>query len=368
MSIKYNKIIYKFLSTHFLKIFGIVFFSISILIALFAIINKGSNFLNKGIPYTVVLQFAIQDIFTAINLILPLSILISTIILFYKLSKTNELIILRSVGLSVWQFISPIIIICFFIGMINLIIFNPLNVIIKRHTTKVSYKYKITNINPLSFSQNGLWLKEKSEKTQAFINVEYLKKENSELFGKNILIFTTDLDNKFLKKIEAETGVLVNNILTLNNVRETDNKFKSISVPEYKYTTNLTIEKIENTSNTPDSFLFWDLPAFIDFFERAGFSAKKYISYLYILIFAPIIYISMVFVATLFSISNKRNQLYIIIKLFLGIVLGFILFFIEQVFIALGISGRIPVLLSIIGIPITSILFCINLLLHSEDG
>ncbi len=370
MKTNYIKIIYRFISIHFLSAFSIVFTAISCIISLFSFLDRGRIYSKHEINVSgsIMMQLALQDILNAINLVLPLSILIASIITFHKLSKSSELIVIRSVGISIFKIIRPIIFICISIGILNMTILSPLSTMYGRYIDKLKYKEKITTNNPFSFTKNGLWIKERSKDKQSFINVEYIQKIDNELHGNNIIIFTSNLNNIFQKKIHAETGILKSNILILNNVKSINSRLQVNKAKIYEYSTNLTIDKIENASNLPTEFSFWQLPSFISFFEKAGFSVRKYKSYYYTLLFLPLSLIAMLFIGLIFSISTKRNQIYVIIRLFSGIITGFSVFFLDQVIHAFGVSGRFPILFSVISIPTIAILICINILLHLEEG
>ncbi|MBR1544650.1 MAG: LptF/LptG family permease [Alphaproteobacteria bacterium] len=347
-----------------------VFFCISGIIALFSIINNTKNFATKAInvPFSVTSQFAMLDVFYTLNTTLPLSVLLAGILTFWRLSRTSELTVIRSIGLSVWQFIAPILGVCIFIGCLNMMVLSPINSALQQHMQKLSYKYEVSHSNPLLFSQHGLWLKEKSDFTQSFINAGYIKKENSSLFGKNLVIYVTDLNNNFLKRIEAESATINNKNIFLNNVKIVNPKLITETFESYDYPTSLTIDKIEENSSAPETFSFWELPGFISFFEEAGFSARKHRSYFYTLLFMPLSLCAMLLISSIFSISPKRNQSNLVLKLSGGVLAGFGIFFLDQVIHAMGASGKLPLLISSISIPFIAILFCITVLLYHEDG
>ena len=370
MKIKKYNILYKFLAIHFLKSFSLVFFCIAGIIALFSIIDNTKSFANKAkdIPIGITIQYALLDISYTLTTVLPLSVLLAGILTFWKLSRTSELTVIRSIGISVWQFLAPVLAMCIAIGLLNMAVLSPIGSALQKRISKLSYKYEISNSNPMLFSQNGLWLKEKSDLTQSFIYAEYIKKEGQELNAKNLTIFVTDLKNNFLKRIEARSAILKNHKLILNNVKMIDPQLVIDEFDIYDYPTLLTIDKIEENSSEPESFSFWELPGFIRFFEKSGFSARKHLSYFYTLLFLPLTLCAMLFISSIFSISPKRNQANLVFKLTGGILIGFGAFFMDQIVRAIGTSGRIPIFIANITIPVVTIMLCITILLYQEDG
>lgn len=370
MPIKKYNILYRFLSVHFLKSFGLVFFCISGIIALFSIINNTKSFASKSVnvPFSVTAQFALLDVFYTLNTTLPLSVLLAGILTFWKLSRSSELTVIRSIGLSVWQFITPILGVCIAIGLLNMSVLSPINSALQKRISKLSYKYEVSHSNPMLFSQQGLWLKEKSDFTQSFINVEYIKKNGASLNGKNIVIFITDLNNNFLRRIEAKNATLNNKNLSLEDVKMINPQLLIENFKTYDYPTSLTVDKIEENSSAPETFSFWDLPGFISFFEESGFSARKHKSYFYTLLFMPLTLCAMLFISAIFSISPKRNQANLVLKLSGGVLVGFGMFFVEQIVRAMGASGRLPLFISSVSVPFIATLICITVLLYHEDG
>jgi lipopolysaccharide export LptBFGC system permease protein LptF len=76
----------------------------------------------------------------------------------------------------------------------------------------------------------------------------------------------------------------------------------------------------------------------------------------------------MLFISSIFSISPKRNQANLVFKLTGGILIGFGAFFMDQIVRAIGTSGRIPIFIANITIPVVTIMLCITILLYQEDG
>ena len=76
----------------------------------------------------------------------------------------------------------------------------------------------------------------------------------------------------------------------------------------------------------------------------------------------------MLFVSVLFSISPKRNQANLVLKLSGGVLVGFGVFFLDQIVRAMGTSGRFPLFVSTIMISVITVLTCVTILLYKEDG
>jgi lipopolysaccharide export system permease protein len=370
MKIQKCHIIVKFLAKNFLGSFSLVFCAVSGIIVLFSMISNTQSGAGRAVkvPLRIYFEFAVLDVFNTLSTTLPLCVLLGGILTFWRLSRTSELTVIRGVGISVWNFLAPILAVCALLGTLNMTVLNPIGAALQRRTQRLSYKYEISRANPMLFSQSGLWLKERSDLTQSFIYAEYIRKDGDVLNAKNLTIFVTDLNSHFLKRIEAASAVLKSKNLGLERVTMVDPRLFEEHFDRYDYPTSLTVDKIEENSSAPETFSFWELPGFIRFFEESGFSARKHRSHFYMLLFMPVMLCAMLFVAAVFAISPKRSQVNLVLKLSGGVLCGFAVFFIDQVVRAMGSGGRTPLFVSSLIVPVIAMMVCSTILLHNEDG
>ncbi len=366
---KQNKkhILYKFIGLHFTKTLLAVAFVLFAITSILCVMKIGRK-IDEPVPTLLLIEFCLRDIFTFMHLLLPASVLIATLITFNNLSKSHELVIIRSIGISIWQMSRPIVIILFCLGIFNAMVLSPLHSKLRQDINKTSYEKKITATNPFEFSQNSLWLKEKINDENIFVKIGFVKKVNNELHGDKITLVKTDSNNNLIEKIEAETGILKDKHFTLQSITSLNKNLEKKSVDKYEYETTFNTEKIETVAQSPFDISFWNLPKFIIFFNNSGFAVKNHLSYFYILLFLPLTLTYMFFIGLLFSISSNRNQVFTTLKLFTGFLVGFSLLFFEQIIHTIGITGSLNLLISVIIVPIIAILFSVNMLLYNEDG
>jgi lipopolysaccharide export system permease protein len=365
-----HKILDRFLIGHFMRAFVMVFGGIAGILFLFSLINTAMGSGSAGrIPLGPLLEIALAGVFGAMEVLLPMSVLIAGTIAFWRLARSSELTIVRSIGLSVWNFLAPMATACALIGVAYMTVLNPISAALNRRVEKLTYKYGMSHSNPMLFSQNGLWLKEmKDGGREGFLYAGSVRRDGDSLDARDIKIFEISGDSRISRRIEAKSGKLSDKNLMLKNVRIVSDDLSETTSATMDYPTQLSIDKIEESSSKPESFSFWSLPSFISFFESAGFSARKHKSYFYSLLFSPLVLVSMLLISAIFSISPKRSQTHLFIKLSGGIAIGFITFFVTQVVRAMGSAGRIPVLLSSVSIPLVAFLVAVTVLLEMEDG
>src|ERR1700689_65220 len=63
--------------------------------------------------------------------IMPFAILFGTMMAFWRLTRSNELVVARAAGLSVWQFIAPPLAVAFGVGVLTITVFNPVALVMQ---------------------------------------------------------------------------------------------------------------------------------------------------------------------------------------------------------------------------------------------
>ena len=111
----------------------------------------------------------------------------------------------------------------------------------------------------------------------------------------------------------------------------------------------------------------WDLPAFIDQLETAGFSARRYAVWFQMELAQPLFLIALVLVGAAFTMKHARlaNTGTSVLA---AVMLGFTLHYIRNFAQVLGENGQIPILLAAWAPPVASLLLALGILLHMEDG
>ncbi|MCP4394122.1 MAG: LptF/LptG family permease [Alphaproteobacteria bacterium] len=368
------KIISLYISKHFLIAFGSVLSGIMGLVLLFDTIELMRRASSKEhIHFTDVAQMAFFKMPQMIHVILPFSVIIGAMITFWKLTKSQELVIVRAVGISAWKFLTPVIIVTFLIGAANITALNPLASTMYLTYERMQDRLDLRHKNPLLFSEQGLWLREvktneKDEKINSVVHAEDLQFEHGKLMLYNVSIIETTMKNVFSSRIHAEKGMLDNGYFMLENAWKMtpgnpSKKIQSMNIP-----TNLTLNKIEEKFASPETLSFWELPAFIKFFEASGFSALTHKLHFASLLISPIFLCAMVLVAAVFTLNPNHRKGGVFSKIVGGVMTSFGLYFFSKLTYALGLSSALPISLAAASPAIISILICATILFHQEDG
>jgi lipopolysaccharide export system permease protein len=125
--------------------------------------------------------------------------------------------------------------------------------------------------------------------------------------------------------------------------------------------------KLHDNFSSPEAIPIWELYDFIKVIKAAGFSGKKHMLYFYNLLVAPFFFVAMVMFAASFSIQFNRYKSSFL-SLEIGVLFGFVMYFIYNMLYSIGINTGIPVILVAVIPTLASLLIGLSLILHLEDG
>ncbi len=355
-----------YISKRFIFWIFFVFLSLSFLFALFdfvELMRRASGKIDANI--NVILQMSISKLPHLIQDIFPFIMLFGSLISFWRLSKTSELIVARAAGFSAWQLLRPALIIAFTLGLIQITAFGPLAASMYKKFEILENQFLKKIDNQLSLSGTGLWLRQGSKDRQEVIHAETALNGGNELQNVTVYLFQNITD--YTGRIDAKSATLNNGYWSLSTVTIAISGEPLKILSSYNIPTSLTGKKIKDSFSSEDTLSFWILPRFIETLEEAGFDASNHKLRFHSLLATPFLFCAMVLIAAAFSIrvNQRRGASFLILG---GIGCGFLLYFFTNVVHALGLSTGIPVWVAA-WIPAgVSVMLGVTALLHTEDG
>lgn len=298
--------------------------------------------------------------------VMPFAILFGTMLAFWRLTRSNELVVARAAGVSVWGFLTPALAVALLIGVVAVTLFNPIASVMQASFEKLDNRILRTAGDPFSLSNAGLWLRQSDAAGgQILIHGEKLPSPNLSL--RNVSLFFLNRRAEFTARVEARSARLDGGFWVIEDGQRFRPDQAPEPVPELRLPTTLTTSKIEESLASPDSMSFWELPGFIHLLEESGFSAQRHRLHFNVLLARPFLFCAMVLVAATFSLRMQRRGGAAML-LVSGVGAGFLLYFVSDIVFALGLSAKIPVLLAAWTPAGVSMIFGVSMLLHLEDG
>ena len=374
MKIVYNRLMNWILTRYtikkFLTIFLTTLFVLTVVVGLFDLIELLRQ-ASKGevAGFFDALTMAILKAPQMMHIILPFVVLLAGLIFCLLFNRSSELIVMRAVGLSVWNIVAPLIVVVVAIGLLDTLVFSPVTAWTARRYERMEERLGFTHSTPLVWSEDGFWLRELTEQGVQILRASQIVQNKQTVSLQNVSVFELDAQGALVRQIEGEQALLSDGVLRIPNsfvldpVAETGSEE---AVQEFK--TDLSLERILEKFDDPQTMSFWRFPKFIHFLKKSGFSAAQHTMYFNELIAFPVFLLSMLLIAVAVTISSGNRQGKVFIKVLSAVGAGFILYFVSRVTNVLGLSGSLPYVLAAWGPSLICIPLCLSLLLHLEDG
>lgn len=355
-----------YLIRNYLFDFIIILFGLLSIIYLFdtvELLRRASNVMH--VPLPLIFSMSFYKLPEVGQMIFPFAILFSAIFTFWKLTKRHELVIVRTAGLSVWQFITPIMLCVFMIGLIQIMLINPLSAMMISKYKTLEGEYLENKTSLISLSDQGLWLRQKNEDGHVILHAEKIKMPDWKL--ENVIVLFFSNQNNFLRRIDApqstlDQGKWVFSFPTINKPKAIPETLDLLSM-----STDLTINDLENSFVAPETISFWKFRSYIKIMERTGFDTTSLKIFFQRLLSQPLLYMAMVLLAAAVSLRPPRLSGTSILVM-MGVLVGFVIFFVSSFMQALGGSQQIPIFLAAWFPAIISFILGVGVLMILEDG
>lgn len=151
-------IIWRYLLSQYLKVTGLCVVAF-IVVLLTMRLEDIAHFASLDPTFHVILLFVLFQIPYILPIVIPIACLISAILLMQRLSKTHELTALRACGISIKDFLAPILISAGLLSILNFYVVSELAT--ESHFMTGLWKLELRSVNPLLLLRNKHLMKVK---------------------------------------------------------------------------------------------------------------------------------------------------------------------------------------------------------------
>ena len=355
----------RYASRSFLMSFGVAVLCLLTIIVLFDFAELQRRAGSKEIALAMKFNMVFLRVPYLLEQVLPFLVFTAALFVFWRMNRTNELVIFRSCGVSLWRLILPIGITALIIGCINLTAFNPLSSAMQARYEKLEKRYFSKAKEGIKVASTGIWLPEKMGPNQAIYRADKIDLEKLEFQNLNIIISSPE--NKLVERIDAKFAQIHGNRLELK-----DGWDVFVGKPAQPFSQK-TIETffdrkiIENMKIKRESVSFWKLPSYIAILKAAGLRSLKQQMYWHSMLANAFWLGAMVLLAAAFSCRPSRQGKTILIIL-IGLIVGFFLYFFKDMTFVLGSAGALPPLIAAWLPPVVTAMVGAVIVFNQEDG
>ena len=360
----------RYFARRFAYIFGAIFGIFAIILTFLGLADNLRRYGGDAGSFGDILDLALLDAPSGVYQILPLIMIIASISMFLGLSRSSELVVTRAAGRSGLRLLLAPLTVSVLIGAIGVAVMNPVVA-----ATSRAFESKVATLrgggSVLSLSSSGLWLRQGDDTGQTVIHAARTNLSGTTLWDATFLTFAPD--GMPQSRIKADIAVLNNGAWTLNGVKtwplntaDTPEAAATVSATA-SISSSLTADQIRNNFGTPSSISIWDLPAFIQRLQSAGFSAQRHIVWLQMELSQPLFLGAMMLIGAAFTMRPQRGGK-VGLNVMSAILLAFTIYFIRNFAQILGENGDVPAALAAWAPPLAAAGVALGILLQREDG
>ncbi len=352
--------VFVWLAAIFLGIAGMVF-----LLDIVEQLRRASG--KPDVTFGIVVQLSLLQLPFLVQKTLPFIVLFGSMMAFWRLSRSNELVVARAAGVSAWQFLLPAVLLGVVVGGIQTAALNPLAAAMLARFEKMEAQYLKRATSSLSISPTGVWLRQGGGggDTHTVINARRITTDGSELLTVTFYNFADP--ERFINRIDAESARLEDGYWLIRDAAISAPDETIRHVASHRIATDLTQDRIQNSFASPETMSFWDIPAFLDTLTAAGFTGHRHLLYWHTLLAMPLLLAAMVLFAAVFTLRiGTRTSATRTIGA--GVICSFLLYFASDIIYAMGLSGSVPAILSAWSPAAIATLLALAMVFHLEDG
>ncbi len=361
----------RYIARQFLMWFGSFLFALAGIILLFEIAELLRR--SADVPSAtlgIVLKMAFFKLPETVEKVLPFVTLFSAMFTLWRMTRSQELIIVRASGVSVWQFMAPILLTTVLLGCFNVLVLNPIGarMVARYWELEATYLYRPAT---LELTGAGLWLRQTAKDSSESKNYEFLLHADAVTLNpvtlEPIMVIVYDPQKRYMGRIDGGKAILRDGVWIIADAWYSPDRKPTERLVEYRIPTDLTLQKIQESMAAPNTVSFWSLPHFISSLRAIGLPTTRHQMQFHGLLAEPWFLAAMALFAAACSLRLTRRGGTLGLAI-MGVASGSGAFALNNVLLALGTTQTLPVILAAWAAPVICLAAGMAALLYLEDG
>ena len=343
-----------------------IFFGI---FALIDLVEQMRRFGGEAESTGQILALTLLNVPSGLYGVLPLVVMIAAIAMFLALARSSELVVTRGSGRSALRALLGPAAVALLVGVLAVAGANPIVAVTSREYESREAKLRGEE-SVLAFAADGLWLRQGGPEGPTVIRAERANLDGTVLSGVTFLAYGEDGLPR--ERIEAARARLERDRWVVSDAKvwpllAGNPEAEAATHAGLTLPSSLTPDQIRDSFGDPSSIPIWELPAFIERLEEAGFAAQRHRVFLQMELAQPALLLAMMLIAAGFTMQHPRGRRAGVTVL-AAILTGFGVYFLRNLALILGEAGEVPPALAAWAPPIAAIGLALGLLLHLEEG
>ncbi len=242
---------------------------------------------------------------SVIDVVLPFALLCSSMLCFNTLNRTNEFIVTRGMGTSIWAALNPAFTAAFGIGVFFVLVINPIGSFTAKQYEQQMIAIFGTDDRNLLVTADGIWLRDRQDNRQLIIHGDALDTANVSIINPVIYHFAAPEGLQARMRGSAmfltDTGWMIENTTSWSN----DGERKEIGT--LMLATNMATLNIERSTEPPHTIPIYTLPSFIQMLENTGLPTVKHSIHFHQLLALPLLMVGITMLSARFTLQNVNR-------------------------------------------------------------
>jgi lipopolysaccharide export system permease protein len=289
-------------------------------------------------------------------------VMLATIGTFTTLERRRELVVIRAMGLSPWQYLQSGLIMTGLLGIIFTTLYSPM----AAHSKKRAEILEIAWTQNVKKSSHSLWFEDETPQGHIIIHGNGFEQKTASLLQPRFFLFNRQ--EAFQARYTAEKASLDEGKWVLTHTQAFSISGQPQVYERLELPTSLTPQRLAITvQRTPESLSFWELSEMVEYGKKIGANSTPYELRRAKIVFQTPIFIAAFLIAAAFSLGYSRlaHPLWPILKA-MGV--GFLFYALIKMIEDMGMAGFINPWVAAMIMPLTGGIGATLLLIKKEDG
>ena len=332
----------KFLIYIFVKSFFFVFLVLLSLIFILNLLTELEFFKNIQVSTYYPMYIALLNTPALLFEMFPFIFLLTTQVFFVNLLNNNQIQIFKYSGLKNSRIMLILSTVSFSIGIIIIIFFYNLSSSLKNFYLEEKIKHTLDGKYLAVITNNGLWIKDIVDKKVNIINASKI--------DKNLLlnVFITEFNEEFnvVRNIQSQKIDIKNKLWKIYDVNIYNNNGSVEKRQSLNFESNFDYKKIQSLFSNLSSLSLLELFELRKNYKSLSYSTTEVDVQIQKIVSFPLYFTLMTILAAILMFNTKKfkNTTF---KLAIGLFMSVVIYYMNNFFMILGNTEKIPVLISI---------------------
>lgn len=329
----------KYLTREIIKYLCMVLLSVVGIYLAVDFFQKIDNFMLADLPLSRMLAYFMLKLPLIVSQIMPVCVLLGVLIAFGLMNKNNEIIALKSGGVSVYYLLRPVLVIGI-VFSIFLFLLSEAIVPVTISRANAIWLSEVKKKTLLTYKQNNIWIKG----NRSIYYIDYYNPNKNRISGISLNYF--DDEFRLIKRVDAKEGIYKEGKWVLFDLMEQvldgkDEGYKVSFYEEQVAQVDFEPQDLKHLVKKSEEMSVTDLFEYIQDVENEGYDATTYRVDFHAKIAIPLVCVIMCIIGTGIAVKRRIKE-GLSVSIAFGVAMVFLYWVSYSFCLSLGFGGMLP--------------------------